>query len=58
MGDASSVASSSSSHSTVIRALPSRVYSPDSGLSPKRYEYNFFAELLPVQEHEMVGTGA
>ena len=38
MGDAASVTSSSSSYSTVIRALPSRVYSPDSGLSPKRYE--------------------
>ena len=38
MGDASSVTSSSSSHSMVIRALPSRVYSPHSGLSPKRYE--------------------
>jgi hypothetical protein len=38
VGDAASVTSSSSSYSTVIRALPSRVYSPDSGLSPKRYE--------------------
>ena len=38
MGDVASVTSSSSSYSTVIRALPSRVYSPDSGLSPKRYE--------------------
>lgn len=34
MGDASSVTSSSSSHSTVIRARPSRVYLPDSGLAP------------------------